>query len=250
MNDKTELATTGAAHFDRMIEKLAAQKVDFAQIEKMYELRERFQREEARKAFEMAMADFKAEPIVVEKRRRVDYKTKAGGHVKYDYAELADFTEVVGPIMSKYGLSFRWTSEQTGSLVTVTCIVTHAQGHSISVTNFGPLDDSGMKNQIQQLGSTLSFLQRYTLTQAAGVAARGIDDDGRGGPDVDDVDPQQEAIDDIYSKIGLSLTLGELQALKPDILAIKNADRRRELMGGYNGKLHEFTGQKSAETPE
>ena len=39
-------------------------------------------------------------------------------------------------------------------------------------------DDSGGKNAIQSIGSTVSYLQRYTILALAGLATREMDDDG------------------------------------------------------------------------
>ncbi|MNL48938.1 ERF superfamily protein [compost metagenome] len=41
-------------------------------------------------------------------------------------------------------------------------------------------DNSGKKNAIQQVASTITYLQRYTLLAATGVATKGQDDDARG----------------------------------------------------------------------
>src|SRR5690606_13579685 len=50
----------------------------------------------------------------------------------------------------------------------------HSEENSLA----GPADNSGSKNAIQAIGSTLTYLQRYTLIQALGLAAAD-DDDGR-----------------------------------------------------------------------
>ena len=51
-------------------------------------------------------------------------------------------------------------------------------GHSEAVSIAGPLDDSGQKNGIQQIGSTITYLERYTLMAIMGLAAHDQDDDG------------------------------------------------------------------------
>ena len=45
----------------------------------------------------------------------------------------------------------------------------------------GPSDDSGSKNKLQAIGSTVSYLQRYSLMSILGLAAKGVDDDGNSG---------------------------------------------------------------------
>ena len=79
--------------------------------------------------------------------------------------------------MAAHGLSYRFRTIQDGA-IKVTCILSHKSGHSEENTLSGPADASGSKNAIQAIGSTLTYLQRYTLTQALGLAASD-DDDGR-----------------------------------------------------------------------
>jgi hypothetical protein len=53
----------------------------------------------------------------------------------------------------------------------------------------GAPDTSGSKNSIQAVGSTVSYLERYTLLAATGLAAKDQDDDGRGGAPAGDAKP-------------------------------------------------------------
>ena len=46
-----------------------------------------------------------------------------------------------------------------------------------------PADSSGSKNPVQQIGSTMTYLQRYTLIGALGLTTADKDDDGRQGVD-------------------------------------------------------------------
>ena len=62
----------------------------------------------------------------------------------------------------------------------VTCFLQHVLAHQESVTLEGPNDDSGSKNQIQATGSTITYLERYTLLAVSGMAVRDHDNDGRG----------------------------------------------------------------------
>jgi hypothetical protein len=67
-------------------------------------------------------------------------------------------------------------------MVGVTCFLTHRMGHKDDGTYIeAPADTSGKKNAIQAVGSTITFLQRYTLLAAVGLAPKDAipDDDGR-----------------------------------------------------------------------
>ena len=62
----------------------------------------------------------------------------------------------------------------------VTCILTHVKGHRERTSLQAGLDQSGAKNNIQALGSTVTYLQRYSLLAAVGLATREQDNDGGG----------------------------------------------------------------------
>lgn len=156
---------------------------DMAQIEKFMDLQQRWEEQQARKSYVEDMAGFKAEPLTIIKRKAVGYNTKEGDFVGYKHAELSDITDVVLPALARHGFSHSWDVRQESGLITVECIVTHKLGHSERVTMFGSPDSSGKKNPIQQTASTITYLQRYTLLAALGLATKGSDDDGIGGDD-------------------------------------------------------------------
>lgn len=147
-------------------------------LAKLMDLHERWERNEAQKAFVEALAKFKANPPRLEKNKEVDFTTKAGGRVKYKHATLDYVAETLGRELSKYGLSFRWQTQQEGGKIRVTCFLQHQMGHGESVSMEAPADDSGQKNAIQQIGSTVTYLERYTLLAATGMATADQDNDG------------------------------------------------------------------------
>ena len=152
---------------------------DMATLEKFMDLQERHERNQARKAFDAAIASAKAEIPVIRKNRTVDFTGKTGIRTNYVFEDLAEIARSVDPILSKHGLSYRFrTSSPPSEPVTVTCILSHRGGHSEENTLTAGRDDSGNKNSIQAIGSTITFLQRYTLKAALGLAAA-ADDDGK-----------------------------------------------------------------------
>lgn len=164
----------------RMIE-LAFEKGAVDQLDKLLALQERWEANEARKAFVRAMNEFNRNKPDVFKNKHVDFPSK-GGRTTYDHASLDHICGVLGESLSFVGISFRWRTENLDSgWVRVTCLLTHEQGHSEETTLQGPADQSGGKNAIQAIGSTTEYLRRYTLLSATGVAVKGMDDDGQGG---------------------------------------------------------------------
>lgn len=154
--------------------------IALAEMKGMLELQERWEANEARKAFVAAMANFKANPPTIEKDKSVGYTTKDGDFVGYKHASIGNVVGKIVAGLAQHGLSHRWDVQQDVQIV-VTCTVTHERGHSESVTMRAAKDDSGKKNAIQQIASTITYLQRYTLLAVTGLATNDQpDDDGRG----------------------------------------------------------------------
>ena len=167
--------TTPAQLLNIAIEKGA----DLDKLEKLMDLQMRWEQNNARKAYHEAMAQFKANPPEIGKNRHVKYQT-AKGTTEYNHADLFNVTEKINSELSKYGLSASWTTAQGEKMISVTCKITHIQGHSESTTLSSSPDDSGGKNSIQAIGSAVTYLQRYTLLALCGLATREQDNDGGG----------------------------------------------------------------------
>lgn len=174
------------------------------QLEKLMALQERHEANEARKAYTVAMNNFKADAPTIVKN-----KTVAFNDVKYKHAGLNQVSAIIGEALAKHQLSHRWSTEQNGIDIKVTCIITHSLGHSESVSLTGSPDVSGKKNSIQAVGSTVTYLQRYTLLAAAGIAV-GDDDDGNGAGHKSDCLAQDE-LDAILQGIEACKNVDELK---------------------------------------
>lgn len=138
-------------------------------LEKLMALQERWQANQSRMEFDEAVSQAKKEIPIIAKN--------ATGHNQKRYANFAAIAKSVDPILGNYGLSYRFRTSQSEKGISVTCILSHKSGHSEETTLSGPADASGSKNAIQAIGSTLTYLQRYSLVQMLGLAAA-EDDDG------------------------------------------------------------------------
>lgn len=167
-------------HPSNLVALAVQQGAELEKIEKLMALQERWEANEARKAYVTAMNAFKENPPKLFKDRHVSYDT-AKGKTEYDHASLGNVAATISAAMAEHGLCHQWKTEQLdGGLIRVTCIITHAMGHSESNFLQASADQSGGKNNIQAVGSTVSYLQRYTLLSAVGLATQDMDDDGRG----------------------------------------------------------------------
>lgn len=150
-------------------------------LAKLMELQERWERNQARKSFDAAMASAKAEMPIIIKNREVDFSS-AKGRTNYRHEDLAEVVRTITPVLGRFGLSHRFrATSNVNEPVTVTCIISHRDGHFEENTLCAGRDDSGNKNSIQQIGSTITYLQRMTLKAALGLAASEDDDGSKSG---------------------------------------------------------------------
>lgn len=157
-------------------------------LEKLLALQERWEKNQARRAFDAAVAMARGEIKPVIRTRGADFgETKRGAAgAKYRYETLGDIATAVDPILAKNGLSYRYrTKSEPNQPISVTCVLAHRDGHFEETTLSAGADGSGGKNSIQAIGSTVTYLQRYTLKAALGLAAA-YDDDGKKGDEAVD----------------------------------------------------------------
>lgn len=210
-----QLAVPHANPYLSIVDRLLTGGGDLTSLDKVLDLQIKWEANEARKAYVAAMAAFKAEPMEILKRKTVEFSTRDGDTTRYTHAELADVTDAVVPAMGKHGLSHRWDVKQADGQITVVCTITHALGHSESVEMTAAPDASGKKNAIQQVASAVTYLQRYTLLAATGMATKGMDDDGRGSePESDEPDPLQAWFDAVEAAVDQP----ELKARKAEMV--------------------------------
>jgi hypothetical protein len=203
----------GAVTPMQMLQIAVQQGADLDKLEKLMGLQERWEANEAKKAFVAAMAAFKADPPSILKSKQVNIP----GAAKFAHATLASVCDGVCAALSKHGLSHTWeTSQQDGS-ITVTCVITHERGHSERTSLTARPDDSGRKNSIQQIASTVTYLERYTLMAATGLAAKDMDDDGRSAGRRDEgAEPDAEGKKRLEACASLNSLQEAWKALTPD----------------------------------
>lgn len=174
-------------------------------IEKMQEMRsfvEWWEKREAEKAFNADMTKFRQESITILKNAHVKFKNRTGGWTEYDHETLDLVVEIVSPFLGKHGFSHRWERcPAPEKEIGVKCIITHAMGHRIETDLSGPPDESGGKNTIQGIASTVHYLERYTFLMLTGLAAKGKDTDGRTPTASSDPDAISEAQATILQKL-------------------------------------------------
>lgn len=203
--------------------------VDVAKIERLLDAYDRYNRIEAERAFVRAMTAFRRDcPAIIKRGTTVVSKQ---GHTA-PFAKLSDAAEAIKKPLADNGLSYRWKTTQSDGLITVTCRVTHEDGHSEETTLSAPPETSGSKNPVQAIGSAVAYLERYTLFGALGLAAE--DDDGKAaGGDAGLVSDSQ---------------LADMVALKDEVGDALPADALkawlRDTIGAEDGRLENVPATK------
>jgi len=192
-----------------MVSQAVARGASLEMVSKLIDLQERVEKSQGRKAFDIAVAAAKGEIGPIFKDREVDF-TSAKGRTNYRHESFGGIATAIGPVLDRHGLSYRFRASQEGGRVSVTCILAHRDGYSEENTLAAGNDTSGNKNDIQAIGSTTTYLQRYTLKLALGLSTTDKDDDGKAAEEPAISGAAQAAINSIEE----CATLPELTAWK------------------------------------
>ena len=215
MNNLVEANSNQLASVDRMIEIAITSDVDVSKLEKLMDLKERYDNQEAKKAFNNALSEFQSICPVITKDRQ--------GH-NYRYASLPAIAAQIKEPLKKCGLNYRFEQTKQGDEIRVACIVTHLSGHSERTEMAAEADASGSKNAVQAIGSSNSYLQRYTLIGALGLTSADEDDDAARANEINIVDvlSHVESVRDLFESVS-TIQLGILMDTEESLTEASNA---------------------------
>ena len=217
----------------QMLQIAVEQNADIDKMEKLMALSERWEANEAKKAFVVAMTAFKGENIEILKDKTVSFTGRDNNTTSYKHASLDGAVKAAIPHMSRHGLSHKWDMQQSddGGRITVTCVITHQQGYSESTSLSASPDDSGKKNSIQQIASTVSYLERYTFLAITGLTTTDMNDDDGAAADPIDTIIEKQALD-------LEAKITETDASKAALLRYYKIDQLEDLPASdFNGAI-------------
>lgn len=117
-----------------------------------------------------ALARVQAEIPVVAKTKTAKLKGKSKAGLEFDYsykyADLADVTAAIMPLLGKNGLSFTCMPDQSSGKFGLRYLLMHADGDAIG--GFYPLDETMTP---QQIGGHITYARRYCLCAITGLSA-------------------------------------------------------------------------------
>lgn len=163
-----------------IIEKMVQSGTDPERLGKFLDLAERWERDQAVKAYAAAMNRCQQiMPVVI--------RDKVNGHTKSKYAPLEDVNNVIKPVYTKEGFSISFgegTPAGEGSCRIIADVI-HSGGHTRQYYADIPIDGAGIKGNAnmtptQGKGSTLSYGKRYLVCMIFNVTIADQDNDGNG----------------------------------------------------------------------
>lgn len=193
MDNNTQLTTQNPAD---LLAQAIEKGLDVESLGKLMALQERWEANQARKAFFEAFTKFQSTCPDIRKTKDVAFK-----EVKYSYAPLSDITRQISKALEDVKLSYRWEIQDTEKEIKVTCLISHIDGHTERTTMMANPDNSGSKNVIQQRGSAIEYLKRYTLIGALGLSTADSDIDGRMGEYEYDIDRLHKTFMESYNQV-------------------------------------------------
>lgn len=228
-------AQSETAAFVSMIERAARDpNVDVDKLERLLAIQERVIERNAKAAYQADFAEMKPKLPVIDRRGRIEIREKdaKGGRTgpitqSTAFARWEDIDEAITPILHDHGfsLTFRTDAAADGRII-VTAVLAHKNGHE-ERTSIPPLpfDTSGSKNNVQAVGSSLSYGKRYAATLLLNIRTKGEDDDGAKGGAVETLsDAQISTINSLLtetkSNIDSFLALAESESVS-DITVAK-----------------------------
>jgi hypothetical protein len=154
---------------------------DVATLERLFDLKAKHDAAEAKKAFIRAMQQFQAIKPDLPRSQSVSF---GQGKTAYNFCPLSVIEKALRDPLSTCGLSYRFENLNRDGGFGVRCVVTHESGHSESTEMYAPADSTGNKNAIQGIGSTSTYLMRYTLIAAFALTTADEDNDGQTNSDL------------------------------------------------------------------
>ncbi len=221
-----------------LIQLAIQQNADLDKLERLMAMQERWKEQQAKEAYNVAFAAFRAEGVKV-----IRSKGRASGPLQgQKYADLHSFVSAVTPALSKHGLSASWNiTKDAPDWIEVTFTLRHALGHFEAVAMGGPPDAGSARNALQARSSTVSYLERYTLKAITGLSEQDDDDDG-GKPKTGDANTAEHAalVDAGYAKAS-----GGMKSLT-DWWGTLNAKQRGSLNNEFRAMRKEAEGAGNA----
>lgn len=168
-----------------MLAQLAADpRVQPDKMQAILNIQKEMRAEEARRAFIAAKIRMRPELPIIDARGRIKIESKGGkAGQNTAYAKFFDLNQAIKPVLDKHGFDLWFEPAAAGTEGRLQLIghLDHVEGHSVICTIPLTVEAGGSKNNVQGIGSSLSYGKRYATVLMLNLdskAAPEIDDDG------------------------------------------------------------------------
>lgn len=159
----------------KTIEKLALDPtIDAEKMQKILDVQERILNKQAQSRFAQSLIGLQGELPIIKKSGKISIN----GQVRSTYAKYEDIDKLVRPLLAKWGFSLSFNAQYDKNAVVVGKLL-HRDGHFEIAEIALPYDSSGSKNNVQAIGSTLSYAKRYLIGMLINIVTEDEDDDAQ-----------------------------------------------------------------------
>lgn len=152
----------------------------------LLDLQKEISAKEARDAFTRSYIAMQRELPSIDAKGRIVIPAKEGSRNRQaqntPYATFNEIHRVTTPILEKHGFALGFAPDSTeDSRLIMRGYLEHVSGHQKTGNIVLPMDTTGSKNNVQAIGSAISYGKRYlavTLLNLVSHAAQDADDDG------------------------------------------------------------------------
>jgi len=181
----TALVTTEEDNMLSLIERLATNPdVDPAKISAILDIKERMMDKKAEQEFNEAFVRLRSKLPIIKKGDIVAYENKKTGVMEeaFKFAKWEKVQALIDDIIAEEGFDLTFDSQVHPNGTAVVAILHHRGGHTRKTSTPPiPIDSGGGKNNVQGVGSSMSYGQRYATKFALNLRFEDDDDGVRGG---------------------------------------------------------------------
>lgn len=183
-------------------------------IEKLLDLQRQWEADQAKRYFTAALIGLRHDlPSVIRRDKKVDFTSnRTKERTTYTHTSLGEVMDQITGPLATHGFSLAWKPRTERNIVYVTCILTHAAGHSEECTIDSPPDSSGRKGPAQAVASTITLLERYTALALLGIATADMDE------------PHGEHLEENLEEIDQDLNIRAASAIRKKLGGIYRAE--------------------------
>ena len=237
-----------------LIEMAIQSNADIDKLERLMALQERWEANQAKKAYIENMAKFQSEcPIIIKSK---EGGTTKAGDVAYKYAPIDVVLEMenkngesVKSLIAKHGFSYDLdTPVITTDEITAVLTISHKMGHSRTFSiNMPFTDKTNMMNKAQVVGATSSYAKRYVFNNGFGIMTGDEDTDSITGVQQEEFSARLNEIPEQYRAkwISMESTVKNRAGYLNLLQAIPTLEQIKSYITNVDTKLDEQMKDKS-----